>query len=334
MPITKDVSGVITYTERKPLDTTEGKDTGVVRESDFAVCGDNDITRQFKVDLTDADPSAVIKLKAAAGTTGEIVLTLPTESGSIGGGGGSGIPADGSVSINTGTDSLNFDIKNGRGGGLDINSTSQVASGTALLKVGARTQSDVEFGWTQTTVSDMAYYDEPQDLKTVVETWDQTTTNEYMLVAGKLSVHGSQGGIELWKADPDGTWTTTRYAELKESSGGLEITASATKLTGSLLQTVQVHDVSVSGTSITIAASTDKLVVIGADDTSSYTLNLPAGVVGKTIEVMTDVTWVGVVLAPSGAETAYQDPPLPNYPSVTGFKITYVSAAIGWFGHR
>lgn len=86
MPITKDASNVITYTAKKTLNTPTGEDTGVTRENDFSVCGAQDFTRQLKVDLSEAETGAVVTLKAAAGTTGAIVLELPATSGEMGGG--------------------------------------------------------------------------------------------------------------------------------------------------------------------------------------------------------------------------------------------------------
>lgn len=89
MSITKDVNGVIQYTQR--LDTWENNLTAVDPSAQFRVAGDIDVTKQLGFDTNDQARDTTVILKTGSTTTTNIVITLPSTSGTLsyGGGGGS-----------------------------------------------------------------------------------------------------------------------------------------------------------------------------------------------------------------------------------------------------
>lgn len=66
-------------TAKQALNALDGQDSGVTKALDFAVCDTDDTTKQFALDLSDADPNSTFTLKVAAG--GDVTVTLPGEPG-------------------------------------------------------------------------------------------------------------------------------------------------------------------------------------------------------------------------------------------------------------
>lgn len=158
MPITKSVSNVITYTAKKPLNTPSGEDTGVSRAADFAVCDSNDFTKQLKVDLSGSATGATVTLKAPAGATGNIEVTLPSASATL----SSGLTAltilAGTYNAATqgGTAGQTYNLKDSNGNDVvipagyavvhaleNLSTSFSVASGAPGITVGANTNVDI-----------------------------------------------------------------------------------------------------------------------------------------------------------------------------------------------
>ncbi len=85
MPISS--SGV--PTAQRALHTLDGQETGCVHASDFAVVGDVDVTQQLKIDVSATATGKSVTLKTGANSA-DIILTLPSTSGTLSTGGGSG----------------------------------------------------------------------------------------------------------------------------------------------------------------------------------------------------------------------------------------------------
>jgi hypothetical protein len=85
MPISKDGNGVISYTDKR--DRWDSDVTGVFADIDFAISDDIDPTKQIKFSAANQTANKSITLEAGGNTT-DIVLTLPSTSGALGGGGG------------------------------------------------------------------------------------------------------------------------------------------------------------------------------------------------------------------------------------------------------
>ncbi len=80
MPIIKDNQGTIV--ESPSLDFDQFKRTGVHRADEFAICDDTDRLKQIKFDTQDQQSNTNVTLKTGA-STGNVVLTLPGESGTL-----------------------------------------------------------------------------------------------------------------------------------------------------------------------------------------------------------------------------------------------------------
>jgi len=82
MPITK-TGGVLVETPIQDKDQFER--TGSIRDDSFEII-DAVRTKKIKFDVQGATPDTSVTLKVADGTTGDIVLTLPSSTSTIGGG--------------------------------------------------------------------------------------------------------------------------------------------------------------------------------------------------------------------------------------------------------
>lgn len=127
MPIT-NADGVIVVTPAKSLNTPDGQSSGVSRAVDFAVADTSDVTKQLQVDMSEAEPGATIVLKAPEGATGTIELTLPDESGAIGGSGDVVGPASATANA--------IAIYSGTTGKLLKNSSVTIADDTTVTSAG------------------------------------------------------------------------------------------------------------------------------------------------------------------------------------------------------
>lgn len=86
MPIRKDGSGKILYTEKvKPLDS--GVDTGVELSSQFAIADDTDQLKQIKFDASSLGSNSTVIIKGGAAQAGSTVtITLPSTDTTLGNG--------------------------------------------------------------------------------------------------------------------------------------------------------------------------------------------------------------------------------------------------------
>ena len=228
MPITKDVDNVIQYSQRK--DTWESNITGVFPALDFRVADDSDVTKQLGVDTSGQAKSTTVTLKTNAATAANIVVTLPSTSGTLAYGGGSSdsfstiqtplgtspvatSPTDtltltssnGSVSItgNSGTDTVDFVVASSPSftGALsgDVTGTQ---SATVVSTVGGKTASAVATSVNDTvaatssnTASTIAKRDSNGNISCGVISPLTTKTANYTLGAGDgLVLVNSAGG--------------------------------------------------------------------------------------------------------------------------------------------
>jgi hypothetical protein len=83
MPITKDGNGKLVYTA--PLDEDLAAETGVYARSGFAVSDDIDKLKQIKFDPSAQQSNSSVTIKSGA-TSGDVIITLPATSSSIGSG--------------------------------------------------------------------------------------------------------------------------------------------------------------------------------------------------------------------------------------------------------
>lgn len=84
MPIVKDGGGNVVFTPPDRQDLFEL--TGVAHNGNFAVCDKKDLLKQIQLDPGPSATNSTVILQTGAGTTGTVILTLPTSSGAIGGG--------------------------------------------------------------------------------------------------------------------------------------------------------------------------------------------------------------------------------------------------------